>query len=87
MPPSAAAALMAGDAIQTRQGCKLIGGVQTELCVLEFSDRFVVFLTQLNKPGTMVCEIAVAQIDQSRSVNAQHVPAGHERARLKQDSH
>ena len=49
-----AAAAMAGSAIGTRQASKLIGGVQTDLCVLEFSDRFVVFLTQLNKPGTMV---------------------------------
>jgi hypothetical protein len=41
-------------AIQTTQAVRNIGGVQTELCILQFSDRYMVFITQLNKPGTMV---------------------------------
>ena len=40
--------------IRTAQHVAAIGGVSTELCIMEFADRYFVVLTQLNKPGTLV---------------------------------
>ena len=42
------------DGIATTQKVRQVGGVATELCIMEFADRFFVVLTQLNKPGTLV---------------------------------
>ena len=42
------------DTIATTQKVRHVGGVATELCIMEFADRFFVVLTQLNKPGTLV---------------------------------
>jgi|EP01043_Picozoa_sp_COSAG02_P083039 hypothetical protein len=42
------------DAIATTQKVLYVGGVATELCFMEFADRFMVVVTQLNKPGTLV---------------------------------
>jgi hypothetical protein len=42
------------DAIATTQKVQDVGGVATELCIMQFADRFFVVVTQLNKPGTLV---------------------------------
>ena len=42
------------DTIPTTQKVLHVDGVSTELCFMEFADRFFVVVTQLNKPGTLV---------------------------------
>ena len=41
-------------AIATVQIAEQVAGVETDLCILEFSDRYFVIVTQLNKLGTMI---------------------------------